>query len=85
MDQNLGNFNLDYEKKQKIYDKWLKTFTALDFIQVVKETTWEKIHNNNNVQSSFLDHVFVDDLTALETITVDKQPIGYYSIFCSIT
>ena len=74
----LGDLNLDYEKKRensyqnrKIYDKWLEAITAFDFIQVVKEPTWERIHSNN-VKTSILDHVYVDDMSAVETITVDK-------------
>jgi len=58
----LGDLNLDYEKRRensyqhrKIYDERLETFTAFDFIQVVKELTWERIHNNN-VQTSILDY-----------------------------
>ena len=78
----LGDLNLDYEKRRensyqnrKIYDKWLEAITAFDFIQVVKEPTWERIHSNN-VKTSILDHVYVDDMSAVETITVDKQPIS---------
>jgi hypothetical protein len=82
----LGDLNLDYEKRRensyqnrKIYDKWLEAITAFDFIQVVKEPTWERIHSNN-VKTSILDHVYVDDMSAVETITVDKQPISNHSL-----
>jgi hypothetical protein len=33
---------------------------AFDFIQVVKKPTWERIHNNN-VGTSILNYVFVDE------------------------
>jgi hypothetical protein len=42
------------EKKLMMKDE------AFDFIQVVKKPTWERIHNNN-VGTSILNHVFVDE------------------------
>jgi len=43
-----------------------KTTTALDLIQKVTELTWERIYNNN-VRTSILDHIYVDDMSAVET------------------
>jgi len=84
----LGDLNLDYEKRRensyqhrKIYDEWLETITAFDLIQIYKEPTWERIYNNN-VRTSILDHVYVDDMSAVETITVEKQPISDHSLVC---
>jgi hypothetical protein len=37
---------------------------------------------NNNVRTSILDHVYVDDMIAVETITVEKQPISDDSLVC---
>jgi endonuclease/exonuclease/phosphatase family metal-dependent hydrolase len=54
---------------------------AFDLIQIVKEPTWERIYNNN-VPTSSLDHVFVDDMSAVETITVEKQPISDHYLVC---
>jgi endonuclease/exonuclease/phosphatase family metal-dependent hydrolase len=82
----LGDLNLDYEKRRensyqhrRIYNEWLEANTAFDVIQVVTEPLWERIHNNN-VQTSILDHVYVDNMSAVETITVDKQPISNHSL-----
>ncbi len=61
------------EKFMKNGLEWLGAITAFDFIQVVKEPTWERIHNNN-VPKSIL------DMSAVETITVDKQPISNHSL-----
>jgi hypothetical protein len=38
------------------------------------------INHNNNVQTSILDHVYVDDMSAVETIIVVKQLIGDHSL-----
>jgi hypothetical protein len=56
-----------------------KTTTALDLIQIVTELMWERIYNNN-VQTSILDHIYVDDMSAVETILVEKQPISDHSL-----
>jgi hypothetical protein len=78
----LSDLNLVYEKRREnscqhrnIFDEWLKAITILDFIQVVKEPTWERIHNNN-IPKSILNYVYVDDMSTMETINVDKQPIS---------
>jgi len=38
------------------------------------------INHNNNVQTSILDHVYVDDMSAVETIIVVKQLISDHSL-----
>ena len=50
----LGDLNLDYEQRRensyqhrRIYDEWLEAITAFDLIQIVKESTWERIYFNN--------------------------------------
>jgi hypothetical protein len=84
----LGDLNLDYEKRRensyqhrKMYDEWLEAITAFDLIQILKEPTWERIYNNN-VRTSILDHVYVDDMSAVETITVENQLISDHSLVC---
>jgi hypothetical protein len=58
-----------------------KTTTAHDLIQIVTELTWERIYKNN-VRTSILDHIYVDDMSAMETILVEKQPISDHSLVC---
>ena len=55
----LGDFNLDFEKRKgnnyqhrRIYDEWLEA-TAFDFIQLIKEPTWERIYDR--VRTSTID------------------------------
>ena len=38
------------------------------------------INHNNNVQTSILNHVYVDDMSAVETITVEKKLISNHSL-----
>ena len=83
----LGDFNLDYEKRnvhnyanRRIYDELLEAVTAFDLVQLVKEKTWARVYNNNDVRMSTLDHVYTNNIEGVETVTVLKQEISDHSL-----
>ncbi len=84
----VGDFNLDCKKRKensyqhrKIYDDWLEAITAFDFVQIVKNPCG-KVFTTVFKRLSIIDHVYVDDMSAVETITVEKQPISDLFLVC---
>ena len=81
----MGDFNLDYNKKdlqsypqRRIYDELLETVTAFDLTQLVKTETWLRVYQGQ-VRSSILDHVYSNNVGLIEHISVDKQVISDHS------
>ena len=65
---------------RRIYDELLEAVTAFDLVQLVKEKTWARVYNNNDVRMSTLDHVYTNNIEGVETVTVLKQEISDHSL-----
>jgi hypothetical protein len=82
----LGDLNLDYAKKNSpdyrnraIYDEWLEMVEAFDLKQIINEVTWERLHANE-LRTSILDHIYTNNLEAVNQVFVEKQETSDHSL-----
>ena len=82
----LGDFNIDFSKisnqnykNKKLYDELESLFIEKTLVQIIDTNTWRRKFGDE-LKESILDHIYVNNLSAVESSFNDQQIVGDHNL-----